>query len=1086
MLASNTLTASEIARIQRAQAVHLLTLERYQDALIVLDQLMLYDDASDQHHFRRARALQGLDRIGEAKDSVDQALELNPQNVKSLLLRAALNIETDSLDEAVSDAGLAAILAPDNPETNEMLAKALAAVGAIEAAARSAELAATKSVAAEAAAANAIELGFWNDVKNSDTPDEIELFLQTFPNSVFAPLGILRLQRLNAGGGVVPAQPTTVVSLPSTTELEITSGTIGENIAVSSIELIGGQILIGGSRNKDKASNPKGWVALYNNTGGLIWEKILRSEFKRGFVSDVIATQDNKLVVVDIRSRDWGETNSAMLIAYDLSGNELWQHTIGPVTRETGFVSLAPLTDGGLLAVTGTDAEKKLDANSLIIRLDANGNVAWKKTLSIAQEDTALSAAEGDNSIFVVGTLKIEDNDNGNPWVRKFDKRGALVWKRTLRTRKQSFASDVYVLQDGDAIVLGGYKANGNRLNWLARLDPAGTTIWEAEFAVGVESNAFRLAQLPNGKLAVGGTARAGNYGDGPSVGWVLYFDSSGQELARRVFGDHFEETLYDISPTHDGGVLLSGGFNADNKLNQTAWVKRLPPRSQVNGRAFTAESSALLESCVSLASHPSDRQNPYKTKGHSWPDFDAENAEKICKLAAAVFPRNMHATYHLGRVEPKLEKWRRAVELYNDAAEMGHVRAMVGAGVIYSDGPEAFRNPSRAVKNFQMAVEIENDPIAAALLAAAYSNGLGVIKDDPKAVAYYRIAADAGSPVAQYQMGRHYFDGLGVKKDVSVARYWYEKSSDNNHVRASYQFAYFNHWGIGGVAQDRHKAFDLFKKAADGGDPDATLFIADKYRWGGEAVTANEALALRWYQLAIDRGAPPAYANLGFFHQYGKGVTANPRKALELYRKGVKAGAGNSHYYLGKMYQEGVEVDKNLGEAIRLYDIAIEKSNSDAMIALAYLHRDGTGMPKDEKKAYELFQAAAAQFHREGNREAGWLQYLGRGAKKDIRAAVVQIEKAYKQGDDLAAVYLGYIFEVEVSVRDPKRAAKHYYDALSRGHDWPAARPRSNWDRDTARELQVLLRDAGYYNSAIDGAMGAGSVVAMKALCGC
>lgn len=1087
-----TLTASEIARLRRAQAGHLLTLEQYRDALGVLDTLRPYDGATDHYHVRRALAYQGLGQNDDAKDAISKALELNPHNVESLLFRAELGLATDQLDQAVSDAGLAATLAPENPATHDMMAKALAALGATEAAARSEEAAAANLGVTEAVEANALELGFWNDVKDSDSPEEIELFLQAFPNSVFAPLGKLRLQRMTSGSGSTATTQIAGVSLPPTTALDLTSGTLGANVAVSSVELADGRILTGGAFNQDEANKPKGRVALYDHAGGMVWEKILDSEFSLGVVTDVVATRGNTLVAVDVRSNSWAGANSAKLMAYDLSGHEVWQHIIGPVARHTGIVSLTSLADGGVLVVTGTDAEKKSDINTLIVKLDAEGNVIWRKASDIPQEDAAFGATEGDGSLFVVGSVMISDTENGNPWVRKFDQNGTLIWKRTLHTRRQSFASDVVVMDGGDLIVLGTFQRNGDQnsdntgsdLNWLTRLDPAGTTIWETEISVGPESNAYRLAQLANGEIAVGGTAGLGDVGV-DTVGWVLYFDGAGQETARRVFGGHREEMIYDTSPTHDGGVLLSGGFNAEELYDRTAWVKRLPPRASSNARDYTPEGSALLEQCVLLAAHPSDRQNPFEIDGHSWADFDARQAEKPCNFATAVFPQNSHAIYHLGRVEHKLENWGRALDRYNEAMALGHVRAMVGAAVINSSGPERFRDLHRAATSLKKAVTAENDPIAASMLGDAYSKGAGVLPDAAKAVAHYRIAANAGSASAQYQMGRHYDDGSGVPRDASLARQWYETASNNNHIRASYQLAYFHQWGIGGE-QDRHKAFDLFNKAADGGDPDATLFIADEYRWGGDVVTASTPLARQWYQLAIDRGAAAAYANLGFLYQYGQGVSIDPGKALELYRQGVKAGAGNSHYYLGKMYQDGVEVDKNLAEAVRLYEVAVSKDESLAMVALAYLHRDGTGMPTDETRAYALFQAAANLFDRTGQREAGWLQFLGRGVTKDVRAAITQIEKADSLEDDLAAVYLGYIFESDTSVHDPKRAAKHYYDALSRGQNWPTARKARDWNRDTARALQELLRDAGYFTSKIDGSMGAGSVAAMKALCRC
>jgi TPR repeat protein len=59
-----------------------------------------------------------------------------------------------------------------------------------------------------------------------------------------------------------------------------------------------------------------------------------------------------------------------------------------------------------------------------------------------------------------------------------------------------------------------------------------------------------------------------------------------------------------------------------------------------------------------------------------------------------------------------------------------------------------------------------KGDPLAAWALATLYEQGLGVPKDDAKAVSLYRAAADAGTPQAQLELAQRHVTGTGVPRN--------------------------------------------------------------------------------------------------------------------------------------------------------------------------------------------------------------------------------------------------------------------------------------------------------------------------------
>ena len=63
-----------------------------------------------------------------------------------------------------------------------------------------------------------------------------------------------------------------------------------------------------------------------------------------------------------------------------------------------------------------------------------------------------------------------------------------------------------------------------------------------------------------------------------------------------------------------------------------------------------------------------------------------------------------------------------------------------------------------------------QGEPEAQTELGDRYADGLGVAKDEVKAVEWYRKAAEQGLAKAQHSLGGMYFNGRGVGKDESKA----------------------------------------------------------------------------------------------------------------------------------------------------------------------------------------------------------------------------------------------------------------------------------------------------------------------------
>jgi TPR repeat protein len=104
-------------------------------------------------------------------------------------------------------------------------------------------------------------------------------------------------------------------------------------------------------------------------------------------------------------------------------------------------------------------------------------------------------------------------------------------------------------------------------------------------------------------------------------------------------------------------------------------------------------------------------------------------------------------------------------------------------------------------------------DSRAQYLLGTVYRFGkLGVVKDGPNSVTWFRKSAEQGEPKGQYYLGRSYFDfdgyTTGVAKDTRLAVSWWRQSAAQGDADAQEALAFCYGKGFGGLVQNEIEAY--------------------------------------------------------------------------------------------------------------------------------------------------------------------------------------------------------------------------------------------------------------------------------------
>ncbi len=156
--------------------------------------------------------------------------------------------------------------------------------------------------------------------------------------------------------------------------------------------------------------------------------------------------------------------------------------------------------------------------------------------------------------------------------------------------------------------------------------------------------------------------------------------------------------------------------------------------------------------------------------------------------------------------------------------------------------------------------------------------------KDYAEAVKWYRKAAVSGDADAQNMLGKCYEEGRGVTANQSEATRWYQRAAEQEHVNGQYNYAR--------CLLNRKEAIKWYRRAAEAGDPAAQDKMGHFYEWGGDGVSANQAIAVSWYKAAAEQGYVDGQIHYADSLIKGYGVQKNLSEAAEWYKKAAEQGS--------------------------------------------------------------------------------------------------------------------------------------------------------------------------------------------------
>ncbi len=186
-------------------------------------------------------------------------------------------------------------------------------------------------------------------------------------------------------------------------------------------------------------------------------------------------------------------------------------------------------------------------------------------------------------------------------------------------------------------------------------------------------------------------------------------------------------------------------------------------------------------------------------------------------------------------------------------------------------------------------------DVKAATMMGFLFEQGLGGKRDEARAVAYYRQAAEKNDPDALLALGRLGLEGKG-HIDAAEAQAFLSRAAESGRGDAASMLGVALLNGRFG-RRDVAGAVKWLKRGADAGDADAAYALA-VLEIDGDGVPADMAAGLRHLKQAADKNHAAAMADYGLMLYQGKtGEGPSKSAAANWFAKAAKGGDAEGQF---------------------------------------------------------------------------------------------------------------------------------------------------------------------------------------------
>jgi len=273
----------------------------------------------------------------------------------------------------------------------------------------------------------------------------------------------------------------------------------------------------------------------------------------------LIQTSDGGYAIAGFTISFGAGSGDVYVVKLDANGNLQWTKTIGGPASEEGN-SLIQTSDGGYVIAGYTSSFGAGQLDVYVVKLDANGNLQWTKTIGGKKADVGTSLIQtSDGGYAIAGFTESFGAGEWDVYVVKLDASGNLQWTKTIGGPKGDEGYSLIQTSDG-GYVIAGYTNSfgaGKADVYVVKLDAKGNLQWTKTIGGPESEIGNSLTQTSDGGYAITGTT--GSFGTGKADVYVVKLDAKGNLQWTKTIGGPESEVGNSLIQTSDGGYAITG-----------------------------------------------------------------------------------------------------------------------------------------------------------------------------------------------------------------------------------------------------------------------------------------------------------------------------------------------------------------------------------------------------------------------------------------------------------------------------------------------------------------------------------------------
>jgi Secretion system C-terminal sorting domain len=273
-------------------------------------------------------------------------------------------------------------------------------------------------------------------------------------------------------------------------------------------------------------------------------------------------TPDGGYIVAGTTTSYGSGGRDVLVIKTNSLGDTTWTKTYGDANGNEYGYCIQLTNDGGYI-VSGSYQDFIIGEEDIyLLKLNSNGDTTWTRTYGgNGLEQGFYVQQTSDGGYIITGQTPAFGAGAFDVYLVKLLANGNIAWTKTYGGIGSEYGTAVQQTSDGGYMITGSNDNNfgfGASDFYLVKTDPTGNHIWSKTYGNTGFQEGVSVKQTTDGGYIVAGTSENTLGPLGPDM-CLIKTNSAGDTLWSKLYGGTMIDECYDVQQTADGGYVLVG-----------------------------------------------------------------------------------------------------------------------------------------------------------------------------------------------------------------------------------------------------------------------------------------------------------------------------------------------------------------------------------------------------------------------------------------------------------------------------------------------------------------------------------------------